>query len=199
MRFNKLTSEIVQANLNDIYIQVNSGMQMQGSNWYDIAHNYAKSFADEFELPLCLTAAIISCLSPQKQWYQNIKIAHEFLYSKGKKCRHVGKQAEKARCIYNLHFSDNEKCNIDWIEFYLGGQKTINFFHNIYEPENGNYCTIDSHMIQIMTGNMLCKIVTKKQYLFLKEELTKFANQHGFNVPVMQALLWVTFRIIKKS
>jgi hypothetical protein len=204
MKFTTLTSRQVQDNLLKAYNKIEPKWHNEGLNWYDTANEYAKFYSEMYNLPLVITSALIAVLSPQKQWYQNLIITQEFLATQGEIVRHCKQQADKARAIYHLDtlitaglYKHGDKI-IEYIDNVLHGSKTINFFHNIYEPENSDYVTIDSHMIQLMTGNIQCKSVTAGQYEFLKSELIKFAAKYNIPAPTMQAKLWVTFRIIKK-
>jgi hypothetical protein len=207
MKFNTLTSKQVQTNLRAVYNKIEPSWHAEGLNWYKKAHEFALFYSEQYNISIATASALIAVLSPQKSWYQNLLITQEFLETKGNRVRHYKMQVDKARAIYHLnslyknadeYLTGIEELYIKYIDNVLHGSKTINFFHNILEPENSDYVTIDSHMIQLMTGNMKCKYVTAGQYEFLKKELIKFAAKHNTSAPTMQAKLWVTFRIIKK-
>lgn len=159
-------SEIIKENIEDILMQCSSQMEWQGKDWYYSAQRIAIDFSAKYKKSTIITSALISVLSPQKEWFHNLRLVDEFLLTKGERCRHTNAQTEKAKCIYNLN-----DATISQIEIILSGLKTINFFHNIYHPDNVNYCTIDSHMAQLMTGDFERKSLKKKQYEFLKDEL----------------------------
>jgi hypothetical protein len=201
MKFNTLTSKQVQTNLRAVYNKIEPSWHAEGLNWYKKAHEFALFYSEQYNISIATASALIAVLSPQKSWYQNLLLTQEFLETKGRIVRHYKMQADKARAIYNadkvLNVS-NISTFITYTNNVLHGSKTINFFHNILEPDNSEYVTIDSHMIQLMTGNKACKTVTAGQYEFLKKELIKFAAKHNTSAPTMQARLWVTFRIIKK-
>lgn len=170
-----------------------------GKDWYWGARLKAQDMSNVYNKDLSICCAIISCLSPQKNWYHNIELAYEFFKNQGKYARHTSIQINKAKRIYKLNGIRSVDTQIATIDFELNGPKTINFFHNIYEPNNENYITIDSHMIQIMSGDMLKKTVTSKQYEVYKSELIKFAKHVGIHSVELQTLIWEYWRTNKKG
>lgn len=186
-------SATIQENTEAVYEMGTLTTATNAKHWYPNAHEYAIDFSRDYNKSIEITSAIISVLSPQKDWFHNLVLAKQFLDSGGTKAGHTGTQVKKAKYIYNLEETTPWLVNT-YIEIILGGQKTANFFHNILNPEDEKYVTIDSHMLQLMTGNMIVKKITKKQYEFLKGEILKFAKRVGKLPSEVQAELWLIFK-----
>lgn len=184
--------EIVQENISLVYDQSTWEMFGQAARWYPTAQKYVIDFAEEFGKSEQVVAGIISVLSPQKSWEDNLVLSYEFLDTKGKRCRHIGQQADKARKIYKYKGDD-----LTYIAGIIRGMKTTNFFYNILNPEDENWVTLDVHMCQLMTGNMDYKVATDVQYAFLKEQFINFSLENMVVASTMQALLWLTWKKIK--
>jgi hypothetical protein len=181
----------IESNIEEVFIQSTSSDLREARVWYRNAGIYAKDMSTEFNIPYIKCCALISVLSPQKEWWQNIQLTRSFLRSKGIYCRHLTNQVKKAKTIYSYegHFRE--------IDEFIGGRKTTNFFHNIHSPTSPNWITIDGHMLQLMTGKMEIKAVTNKQYDFLANILKNKAKEHNFVPSEFQALLWLTWKRIK--
>jgi uncharacterized protein YfkK (UPF0435 family) len=181
----------IESNIEEVFIQSTSSDLREARVWYKNAGIYAKDMSTEFGVPLVKCCALISVLSPQKEWWQNIQLTRSFLRSRGTHVRHIGRQVEKAKTIYNFC----EDCSE--IDDVINGRKTVNFFHNIHSPTQKEWITIDSHMIGVCTGRMEIKSVTNKQYDFLANILKNKAKKHNFVPSEFQALLWLTWKRIK--
>jgi len=51
----------------------------RSQQWYVGAHNIAKRFADKFNVPHHVAAAVLATQSPQKDWYQNVSLAERIM------------------------------------------------------------------------------------------------------------------------
>lgn len=197
MKFKELSKEIVRENMDLVHDQCTWGVYQEALNWYPTARSYAEEFSKEYGVDLIVVAGLISVLSPQKSWFQNLILTKEFLESDGKSCKHMGQQVRKAQRIFGLSGRFTDSLKEQYIDFAIGGDKTTNFFHNIWKPEDNSYATIDVHMCQLMTGNMECKVVKHNNYKFLKDILIEYAQEHQMNTSVMQAMIWTTWKKIK--
>jgi hypothetical protein len=186
--------QLIKANMEEVLIQSTSYLYNEAKNWYPKAHKFAADFAVEYDISIVITSGLIACLSPQKNWFHNLELTEEFLQSEGTYCRHTGSQVDKARRIYAQ--KDDKQRNILTI---LGGLKTQNFFLNIYNPKDDWAVTIDNHMIGAMTGDFNNKVVTNKQYNFLKDCLIDYAKELNMLPNVLQSYIWLTVKEIKKD
>ena len=66
-------------NLVWLYKQVPLEVANQTRQWYDGANRIANEFADIYQVPNTSIAAVMSALSPQKDWYENVELARKVL------------------------------------------------------------------------------------------------------------------------
>jgi hypothetical protein len=177
-------SLVVQENLDRVAEISTLSIYNESKEWYPKARKIAQELSKKYNRKLNTVCALISVFSPQKAWHHNLILTEDYL--KHGKARHTTTQVEKARAILN-----RGDVNMDSI---IGGEKTINFYHNILNPQDSRYCTIDSHMYQLMLGTMEVKKMTTKQYRFLKEELITFAKKNNRVPSEQQAELWITWK-----
>jgi hypothetical protein len=189
-------TEFVKSNMEDVLIQTDLATRKEAKEWFPKANQFAQTLGKQYNVNPIIVSGLISCLSPQKNWFHNMVLTEDFLKSRGETCRHTGQQVEKAKAIYFIR--DCYDTNIMTLtEGILNGQKTVNFFMNITKPENPEYVTLDSHMCQLMSGDFTYKTATNKQYLFLKQVLQEYATENKMLPSEMQSLLWLTWRKIK--
>lgn len=185
-------SLLIQENLERVAEMSTLSLFQESKDWYWKAHEKAQEYTKEFKKDICITSGLISVMSPQKEWSHNLRLTEEYLKSGAKTCKHTRVQREKAKYIY---YTDGYPRDfIPYIEAILGGPKTINFFRNILNPDDKEFCTIDGHMAALMTGNLSKEKLTPKQYLFLKDEMIKFANKEGKIPSQLQAELWLIYK-----
>lgn len=192
-------SKVVADNISEIWQQYTYKDYQQGVKWYEEANQYSLELAEKYNVTPAKAAGVLSALSPLKEWNDNKRITEEFFElvkkapaSGWKKASHYLLQKRKAWKIYSI-----TNPFIDQIGDILHGLKTKNFFYCIQNPSTTDHVCIDRHMIKVATGTERTKL-TSKQYLFLKKEYLNFASQVGMNPAQMQAVLWVTYKRIKK-
>lgn len=163
-------------------------------NWYFTVNEYCQHVSQAFDIPLIKVAGILSALSPQNKFEQNLKDLENFLLSGGlSKASTFGNQVNKA---YNILHCDNY--SEDSIKALLGkGLKTRAFFENIYRPETSESVTVD--LWQIRWAKRLNIIpengtLTAKRYRKISARVTKYANKLGIMPHQFQALTWVYLR-----
>lgn len=184
-------SEMVQSNIQEIFDQHTLEDFKGGSRWYRDANGFSISLANQYNTEPYKVAGIISALSPMKSWDLNKQIAEKALKRRTMRGLHWYNQTGKAKRI--------KQCSdVSQVDDILGGLKTINFFHNIYEPDNQDYLTVDRWMSVIALGVRKQKF-TPKQYNFLKGEYKKFAMKVGMDPVPLQATLWVVAHRTKKE
>lgn len=189
-------TDLIQNNLREVWEAVPLSYLEKGYSWYKEARSMALDMSNDYNIDFPVVCGIVSCLSPQKHWFENIKLTEIFLMSKGEDCKHTGTQKSKACRIYSLNGIRSRDTQIATIEFELGGLKTINFFRNVYNPKDENYVTLDSHMGQIMMGK---KTFTPKQYNVCKEKFIDFAKSIKIHPVSLQSAMWNYWRENKKQ
>ena len=183
--------QYIISNITEVAEQATTQDLVEAKDWYLKANRYAKDMSIEFNVPHIKCCALISVLSPQKEWWQNLELTRDFLKSGGQGCGHYTKQVDKARYIYDCYDAYHVIDNI------IGGRKTTNFFHNIHMPTSPDWVTLDGHMLQVCTGKMEIKSVTDKQYDFLADIVKKESKRYNLIPSEFQSLLWLTWKRIK--
>lgn len=191
--FKKLYKDprIVQENFKHVFEIASVDDLEEAKGWYDNANSFASTLAERGKMEAYNSAGIISALSPSTSWEENVIRAETFVNT-GRLSGHIPQQITKAK---NIMLTD---CPTK-VAKILNGPKTVSFFYNIYNPSLKEYVTIDRHML-----NLACRIEgmidpTPKQYHFLAEETIKFSNYVNLIPNQVQAILWVTWRKVKRN
>lgn len=184
--------DIIIENLKMVYDQTTLQDYQEGKSWYESAHDYSSTLAYAYNIDDIKVAGIISAFSPMKSWDVNKQMVDVYLDTNGKIVKHTKTQCKKADAIYK---GNGDKCSI---EATLNGLKTVNFFNNIYNPNDDGYVTIDRHHIYVCTG-MDLQVCTNKQYEFIKKITIMFSKITNLRPCQLQATLWVAWKRLKKE
>lgn len=164
----------------DLVIKQATSIEIQeGKTWYYKARDYCVELSEEFGIELEKVVGIVAALSVQKRWDLNKRISRQYLQGK----RNIHTKTQVSKCDWIMRGDNIEKC--------LGGLKTVNFYHNILNPEDSNYCTIDLWMLRIFNERPK---VTPKQYNQLKQVCIDYSNQIKWVTPTTQAVAWIVAR-----
>lgn len=148
-------------------------------------------------------AAVFAALSPNNDYWGNLRNCDDLLAAAraGKSVDEVrvstyGNNKRKAWAI--AHGADPDELIV--------ALKTRNFFHNIAEPTNPRYVTIDGHMhncwfnkrapIQSKDPAVRVVKVDPKLYVVIADGVKAFAAEKGLIPCEMQGVLWQTWRRI---
>lgn len=165
-----------------------------GLNWYNEANEFCKEIANRYNLSLSQVCAIVSALSPGTNWDVNKRDSIGLIEtSKGlRNYKHnyttYGKNVLKARRILSGELLPENAFSLKT------GAKTFNFYHNLLEPDNVNYLTVDRHCYTIAT-NETYKSLTPKQYEKIANHYIETARRLSLIPCQLQAVLWVDYRI----
>lgn len=194
---NKLSKSGVVRRLLWYYDQANGIEIDRGEQWYYDANGYASMLSDRFDVPLVRVAAVLACLSPQKNWQENQKLAKDYL--SGIKAGHFRSAYMKAdMCM----MSDTSE---EMFNLISKGMKSSHFFMNIAHPDMREHVTIDRHAIgaciysssEIQTIPESYGQMTKKQYNFFVSCYKSAAEYRGSIPCQMQAVVWTVYRRLK--
>ena len=74
---------INHAKNNLLYLHDKMAPELRGraQNWYDGANRIAQNWAKQYGIPVQSAAAALAALSPQKDWFQNVSMAHRVLHT----------------------------------------------------------------------------------------------------------------------
>lgn len=151
----------------------------EGVIWYQKAHEFCKELSEEFGVEFNKVCGIVSALSVQKSWSVNKRITRDYLMGK----RNIHTKCQVSKCDWIMRGDDIEKS--------LGGLKTVNFYHNILNPEDSNWATIDLWMLRIFNERPK---PTPKQYNQLKQVCIDYSKQIQWVTPTTQAVAWIVAR-----
>ena len=186
-------------NIIEAYNKASLASRSEGKQWYQDAYNIAKQISAILDSDdVRIGAGILSALSPQMEWGDNVTEAIK-LATTGKAPRQTRANEHKAILIASGHNPED----------ILGGEKVVAFYHAIVSP-TGNYCkdcgrdivpVIDRHAQQIYRGT---KIVTKKELSRSfpnKKVIQRMQGAYvragkvlGVHPNIVQAVTWVQHR-----
>ena len=111
----------------------------RGRAWYPVARDIAEMIGNG---DVRKGAGVIAALSPRMQWDVNVRKATAALAGESYAC--MGSSMAKVAAILD---------GADPADVLPTGSKTWNFFHNIIEPTNPAYVTIDAWAYRAATGD----------------------------------------------
>lgn len=187
-----MSQQLMQKNVDNITSRFKSATKEQrqeGVDWYKRANDIA------FELgkgDVKKGAGILSALSPAMEWTRNIRAARELVNTGETTHQYYSSTVVKAKRILEGEDPDtlfNEKT----------GAKTLNFYHNIANPEDPLPVTIDRHAHDIAVGEKgsmtktLSGHLAGPRYRHFSEAYRNAAHELG--IPIanqVQAVTWGT-------
>lgn len=171
-------------NVLSVYDRASTAARNQGMSWYQTAHDLAGVVGlGDYDKG----AGIIAALSANTAWGQNERLA--LAISEGKEVRHLSKVLDK---VHRIMAGEP-------VLMVLGsGQKTINFFLNIADPEASGAVTVDRHAHDVargqVWGNKQRGLTTVKRYDVLADAYRDAAALRGVRPHEMQAVTWCQWR-----
>jgi len=157
--------------------------------------------AGKHGFPGVVGAAVFAALSPNNDFWGNLRDTDELLRAA---------QAGLSLDQFSVSTYGNNKRKAWRIvhgedpDVLIVALKTRNFFHNITEPDNPNWVTVDGHMYNIFTGirrriqsrNPAERVVkvTTKEYVIIATAVKDYAAEKGLVPCAMQGVLWQTWR-----
>jgi len=71
----------VKNNLLWLHDRMPADLRERSSHWYEGANKIANQWAKQYNIPVQSAAAALAALSPQKDWFQNVSLAHRVLHT----------------------------------------------------------------------------------------------------------------------
>lgn len=165
--------------------------------WYYEVHDYCATLSEKHNVPLIKVAGIMSVLSPNVSFVQNVKSLEAFLETGGNcTVSTYSKQKVKADLIYALP----DTCDEDDVKVIVGkGLKTLAFFENIYRPHTSMAVTVDLWQVRWAKSiRLIPKSAgvqpTVKQYRLIAKRIQYRAKKLGMMPHEYQAMTWVEIR-----
>jgi len=169
-------------------------MDNVSKKWYYDVHDHCAKLSETYNVPLIKVAAMMSVLSPQVTFVQNITSLENYLETGGDcTVSTFAKQKVKADNIYALDNPTEESLKI-----IIGkGLKTLSFFENIYRPDTSMAVTVDLWQLRWAKGKRLIRMndtLTDKRYRLIADSIVRRAKKLNMMPHEYQAVTWVEIR-----
>ncbi len=160
---------------------------------YSRYHDLLRRIGDHYQTPLPQTVAAFVALSPNSDYFGNLRSLVSVLQG-----------VREDRFPFEITVSTYKHCR-DRAWFYVKGHenfldhakglKTRAFYHNILDPEDHTYVTVDGHIYAAWVGKNLtmkeAKISTSA-YREISQDVTRIADEFGLVPNQVQATIWFT-------
>lgn len=188
MALSKNERRAISLRLDKIFNKASEEQIKDGRNWYKIANAEALKLAQEFNLCPLKAAGVISALSPNNRWAQNLKDAHKvckaFVNNKGPEDVKV--------CTFNTNKFKAFAILSGEFEITSDSRKTYSFIRNVGHLDV-NRVTIDIWHLRACYGKSK-GTPTKSNYDELEALTLKKARKLGLHGYEYQAIIWVVIR-----
>lgn len=173
------------ANIIRIFREANAAQLAEGLEWYADAHSLAVALDPSNPQR---AAGVISALSIQKTWQQNVALAVR-AYADGAASGHTGYSCRTANRILAGESIDD----------VLKGDKTNAFAHVIADPTDPHAVVVDRHAFDIALGRVTDDdtrgILSRKGvYAIFADAYREAARVLGYSPSQVQAVTWVVWR-----
>lgn len=173
--------------------RANAHDRAEGLAAYARYNHVMRVISEKYGVPLDRTVAAFVSLSPNSDYIGNLRSTVSVLH--GAALGHSADQVQVstyrhclARAWAYVHgearFLDNTK-----------GPKITAFYHNVLDPTDKRYVTIDGHMVCIWRNvdvPMKEAIPSAKEYKVIANQVKAMAEEHGIVPCDLQAILWHT-------
>ncbi len=178
-QFNVLVSNIITAHHN-MNSKVPAAVS-EGYNWYDRAREAAEKLGGGNAQ---MGAGIIAAMSPQRNWDENLRLAHQI-----RKTGTSGQTSVQNKKALRIMEGENP-------EDILGKLKEGNFYKNIYNPNDPTAVTVDRHAhdvaINQKIGGRNRGLSADGRYDTFHRAYTTAAGHLGIETPSrLQASVWI--------
>ena len=163
-----------------------------GKLWYSEANTFANDLATKYGVSVEIAAGVISSLSPGVDWERNKAEAIQVL--DGNKSHKFGTYGQNVRKAFEI---SKAGLHVN-IAALFPSNKTFNFYHNIINPADANFVTIDRHALSVALGSVRAdKSITNVEYRELAAAYCKAAKKANLLPCEVQSVTWVLWRTSK--
>jgi len=177
-------------NIVSAYHEASTASHSEGQQWYVDAHGIAKQVSAMLNTQdVRVGAGILSALSPQMEWGDNVTEAIK-LVTTGHSTKQT--QANNDKAILIAQDQNPEEI--------LGGEKVTAFYHAILNPTGQDKPVIDRHAITVYYGKAVTKqqlsrvFSSKKVMQRIQSAYIRAGRELGQHYNVVQATTWVQHR-----
>lgn len=190
-------------NIQSVLKQAKPSDYSEGAAWYRNARLFSYRVSRQYGVSLRKVCAMLAALSPRNKWARNQSDCENLIAclvgrtNEFPKCGTYGAMVRKAVKIF--HSKDD---STDTMLTLLNGQKITAFFLNIYDC-NSQRVTVDTWIQLISLGKYIetvkRPVLTKNDYKLIEESIREVASTKKIAPPVLQAVLWVSFKRMTES
>lgn len=192
-----------QQNLERIWDAARDDEVTIGRNAFPKYQRITTAIAARHGFSATIGAAVFAALSPNSDYWGNLRDTDRLLSAAAANASlesfSVSTYGNNKRKAWQIAFGADP-------DVYIKALKTRNFFHNIQDPTNTEFVTIDGHMCNIFHNERkplasrdkerrLVK-VTPTLYVTIAQAVKDLAEQKGEYPSTVQAILWLTWRRI---
>lgn len=172
---------------------------VRGASWYMIARDNARDMADASGLPVDVCAAVISHLSPQTRWEDNLSFAWHVVEERTRPVGCMQSNYERAMRAITAHYAGTDVL----ATFGPRAHKTRRFASAIIDGGTGAHVVVDVHMLRVILqgpdyvyrdgqGDDLAKVIKRVGVYEQAEHAVRLAaKRRGVPPCVMQATTWL--------
>ena len=164
-----------------------------GMDWYELAKESIEVMR-KYHFPwysASQVTGIVAILSPNLHWESNIQAMKEFMVSQRVLATKQATSAAKKWLQDQYQFN------------FKTGPKISNFYHNLMDPKDPNYVTIDRHAIRAWLGPIHARRfdddhgrigLNHKSYQIIAEHYKEVASHYDILPNQLQAICWQVAR-----
>lgn len=169
-------------------IDLNEGMVA-----YERYHMVMQKIADRYIFSLPTVIAVFVSLSPNNDYVGNLRSAVSVLDG-------IRRDIDPAHVVVSTYRHCQERA----YAYAMGqrdflactqGLKIRSFYHNVLDPQDGRWVTVDGHMSAIWQAKKLTMkqaLVKPRVYDLIRSDIIRLAFRHYMLPNQMQAILWFT-------
>lgn len=177
--------------LRKMYEQADDIDRAEGRLAYQRYHEVIRMFADEYSAPFDRTLAAFVALSPNNDYFSNLRSLASVLQEWQKQ----GSEVNATVSTYNhcrrraWGYLTGEMRFLDVVK----GPKIRAFYHNILDPDCRKHVTVDGHMVCAYRGvDLIMKDATvrRAEYRRIENSCKRLARELDLIPNQLQAIIW---------
>jgi hypothetical protein len=179
-------------NLESMFAKTDAIDLDEGMLAYDRYHMVMQAIAEKYKYPVDIVTAVFCALSPNSDYWGNLRSTVSVLQG-----------VQEGREASEITVSTYGHCKLRAISYakreaeflaVVKGLKITSFYHNITNPTDNRWVTVDGHMTCIWAGvNLTMKnalVITRDHYDDIHDDIIRVAFKHFMRPNQMQAVLW---------
>lgn len=185
----KFDAHKLRSNIAHVYSLATREDIDKGSQWYPLAHNIVREWADTYGRSIGNVACVVAALSPQNEWTRNLLQASDILAGNRPTIGGIETNIRKAQAIANDLATDT-------LAYFPSGYKVRSFACNL--AGDSAIVTCDTHALQIALGSPLARVTFRNwsQYAEVANAYQDVAAMMGLEPSTLQATTWITWKRI---